>query len=188
MKETKRPLARCGLCLLLICALLISICPAALAKAAPVPLPEDKMLISQTDYDIAPGMTESQVIMNNAEGSNQVLGYMATISPGAQVTFKASYGSYYTKGSTPKSRAALAESGLKWDLRTTTSQAKSYEAATGDTVVTAINADYYNMQTGQCTGYLIMEGNTTLSWRRSADKGKWWSATGSGSRSVRCSP
>ena len=83
MKETKRPLARGGLCLLLICALLISICPAALAKAAPVPLPEDKMLISQTDYDIAPGMTESQVIMNNAEGSEQILGYMATISPGA---------------------------------------------------------------------------------------------------------
>ncbi len=172
MKETKRPLARCGLCLLLICALLISICPAALAKAAPVPLPEDKMLISQTDYDIAPGMTESQVIMNNAEGSNQVLGYMATISPGAQVTFKASYGSYYTKGSTPKSRAALAESGLKWDLRTTTSQAKSYEAATGDTVVTAINADYYNMQTGQCTGYLIMEGNLIQTGRLYDDGSK----------------
>ncbi len=75
------------------------------------------MLISQTDYDIAPGMTESQVIMNNAEGSNQVLGYMATISPGAQVTFKASYGSYYTKGSTPEEAVQLAESGLKWDLK-----------------------------------------------------------------------
>ena len=31
--------------------------------------------------------------------------------------------------------------------------------ATGGNVLIATNADYYNMQTGQPTGYLIMEGN-----------------------------
>lgn len=43
--------------------------------------PADKVLISQTNYPIVNGLTESQVILNNASGSAQVLGYMATITP-----------------------------------------------------------------------------------------------------------
>ena len=60
--------------------------------------------------------------------------------------------------STVEGRAGPSKN-LGWDLKTTTSQAAAYEAATGETVVTAVNADYYNMQTAQCRGYLIMEGH-----------------------------
>lgn len=92
--------------------------------------PADKVLISQTNYPIVNGLTESQVILNNASGSAQVLGYMATITPGASVKLKASYPNYYTAGSTAESRAETAKN-LGWDLKTTTSQAAAYEAATG---------------------------------------------------------
>ena len=48
---------------------------------------------------------------------------------------------------------------MKWGLESTTDQAADYERATGGNVIAAINGDYYNMQTGQPLGYLIMEGN-----------------------------
>lgn len=83
--------------------------------------PADKVLISQTNYPIVNGLTESQVILNNASGSAQVLGYMATITPGASVKLKASYPNYYTAGSTAESRAETAKN-LGWDLKTTTSR------------------------------------------------------------------
>ena len=82
---------------------------------------------SPTNYPIVNGLTESQVILNNASGSAQVLGYMATITPGASVKLKASYPNYYTAGSTAESRAETAKN-LGWDLKTTTSQAAAYEA------------------------------------------------------------
>ena len=50
---------------------------------------------------------------------------------------------------------------LKWEMSQTTAQAAAYGRAsdTEGRVVLATNADYYNMQTGAPTGYLIMEGN-----------------------------
>lgn len=145
---------------LLVCALVLSLCPAAFAagKGPTVTAPEGKVLISQTNYPLAKGLTESQVILNDNSGNAQILGYMATVEPDADVTLKASYSGYYTEGSTAESRAEAAKN-LNYDMKTTTAQAADYEAATGNTVVAAINCDYYNMQTGQCMGYLIMEGN-----------------------------
>ena len=160
MVSRRMPVIRRILCTLLVCALLTGLLPAAFAAGSDPDFsaPADKVLISQTNYPIVNGLTESQVILNNASGSAQVLGYMATITPGASVKLKASYPNYYTAGSTAESRAETAKN-LGWDLKTTTSQAAAYEAATGETVVTAVNADYYNMQTAQCRGYLIMEGH-----------------------------
>lgn len=83
---------------------------------------------------------------------------MTTVEPGAQVTFKASYAGYYTAGSTAESRKEAAAD-LAWELGKTTVQAADYEAATGERVIFATNGDYYNMQTAQRLGYLIMEGN-----------------------------
>lgn len=84
----------------LVCALLIRLLPAAFAAGSDPDFsaPADKVLISQTNYPIVNGLTESQVILNNASGSAQVLGYMATITPGASVKLKASYPNYYTGG------------------------------------------------------------------------------------------
>ncbi len=146
---------------LLVLAMLVSLLPAAVAASDSnigVELPDGKYLIAQTDYAIASGVTETQLILNDQSGNAQVKGYMTTVAPDAQVEFKASYSGYYTKGSTPESRAEAAQ-GLPFDMKATTKQAADFEAATGRSVLVATNADYYNMQSGQACGYLIMEGN-----------------------------
>ena len=156
----KQRILKRSICFLLMMAMLLSLLPAAFAAEGTrgMNAPEGKYIITQTDYPLAKGVTETQVILNNESGTAQVYGYMTTVAPGASVKLKASYGGYYTEGSTPESRAEAAKN-LKWDLRTTTGQAADYEKATGETVIMATNADYYNMQTAQCRGYLIMEGN-----------------------------
>ena len=157
-------------CFLLMMAMLLSLLPAAFAaeETRSMTAPTGKYIITQTDYPLTKGVTETQVILNNESGTAQVYGYMTTVEPGASVKLKASYGGYYTEGSTPESRAEAAKN-LKWDLRTTTGQAADYEKATGETVIMATNADYYNMQTAQCCGYLIMEGNVVQTSGGSAE-------------------
>ena len=147
------------LSLVLSCALISSlITPAAFAAVKKVMPPDGKVLISQTDHKLAKGVTESDVFLNEASGNAQIAGYMLTVESGSQATFKASYRNYYTDGSTIDSRKNNAKN-LKWGLESTTDQAADYERATGGNVIAAINGDYYNMQTGQPLGYLIMEGN-----------------------------
>ena len=87
MVSRRMPVIRRILCTLLVCALLTGLLPAAFAAGSDPDFsaPADKVLISQTNYPIVNGLTESQVILNNASGSAQVLGYMATITPGASV-------------------------------------------------------------------------------------------------------
>lgn len=83
MVSRRMPVIRRILCTLLVCALLTGLLPAAFAAGSDPDFsaPADKVLISQTNYPIVNGLTESQVILNNASGSAQVLGYMATITP-----------------------------------------------------------------------------------------------------------
>ena len=107
---------------LLVLAMLVSLLPAAVAASDSnigVELPDGKYLIAQTDYAIASGVTETQLILNDQSGNAQVKGYMTTVAPDAQVEFKASYSGYYTKGSTPESRAEAAQ-GLPFDMKATT--------------------------------------------------------------------
>lgn len=156
-RRTGRRAASALLALVLLVSLLPTAAYAADADTA-VALPDGKYLISQTDYTLAEGITETQLILNEQSGDAQVKGYLTTIAPTAQAEFKASYSGYYTKGSTAESRAEAAGS-LAWDMRSTTKQAADFEAATGRSVILATNADYFNMQTGQACGYLIMEGN-----------------------------
>ena len=120
--------------------------------------PEGKYIISQTNYTVVNGVTETQIVLNDQNGDAQVKGVMTTVSPDAEVEFKASYSGYYTKGSTAESRAEASKS-LAHDMKATTRQAEDFELATGRNVLVATNGDYYNMQTGQPRGYLIMEGN-----------------------------
>jgi hypothetical protein len=120
--------------------------------------PTGKFTVSTTNYTIAEGITESHIIYNTAEGNDQVKGYLTSVSPDAKAEFKASYSNYYSKNSTVESRAKKAES-LLWNMVSTTKQAANFEMATGRNVLVATNGDYYNMQTGQPNGYLIMEGN-----------------------------
>ena len=136
------------------------IAPQALAANTvdPVEPASGKILVSQTDYTLIDGVTESDIFLNTKEGNAQIAGFMTTIAPGAKATFKASYNGYYTEGSTPASRKDKAAN-LAWSMEKTTLQAANYTKATGGNVIMAMNGDYYNMQTAQPLGYLIMEGN-----------------------------
>lgn len=136
------------------------IAPQALAANTvdPVKPAGNKIVVSQTDYTLVEGVTESDVFLNTKEGNAQIAGFMTTIAPDAKATFKASYNGYYTEGSTPASRKDKAAN-LAWSMERTTQQAANYVKATGGNVIMAMNGDYYNMQTLQPLGYLIMEGN-----------------------------
>ncbi len=124
---------------------------------------EGQGIVAQQNCQITAGVTESTLKFNDEAHSNQAVGFLTTIEPNAQVSFKASYSGYYTEGSTPESRAALAPN-LPWKLERTTSQAAAYEVATGGKVLLATNADFYNVTTYQPKGYLIMEGNMLQSY------------------------
>ncbi|MBR6825107.1 MAG: phosphodiester glycosidase family protein, partial [Oscillospiraceae bacterium] len=157
MKQTlKRVLS-----MVLAVAMVVGLLPMVFAAAPAFEAPTGKYKISQTDYTIVSGVTESQVILNDATGNNQQMAFITTISPDAEVTFRASYNGYYTPGSSAASRAeAVKNNTLPWGMMRTTDQAAAYEnAVEGSKVVFATNGDYYNMQTAQPLGYLIMEGN-----------------------------
>lgn len=136
------------------------IAPQALAANTvdPVQASNGKIVVGQTDYTLVDGVTESDIFLNTREGNAQIAGFMTTIAPGAKATFKASYNGYYTEGSTPASRKDKAAS-LTWSMEKTTQQAANYTKATGGNVIMATNGDFFNMQTAQPLGYLIMEGN-----------------------------
>ena len=150
---------RRAISMILVLVMCIGLLPAtAFAAGVTAVAPEGKYIISQTNYTVVNGVTETQIVLNNQSGSAQVKGVMTTVSPDAEVEFKASYSGYYTQGSTVESRAEASRN-LAHDMKATTRQASDFEAATGRNVVAATNGDYYNMQTGQPRGYLIMEGN-----------------------------
>ncbi len=113
-------------------------------------------VVSSKEYAIAPGITETDVLWNDDSGDSQVAGFMAKVSAEAlasgKATFVASYKGFY-KGTDPTGWAVNS-----WGMETTTNQAAAYEAATGNNVVIATNADFFNMQTGQPLGVLIMNG------------------------------
>lgn len=155
----KKNLSKRVLSLVLALCMVLGMAPVAFAAPAFEPA-AGKYKISQTDYTIVSGVTESQVIFNDSTGNNQQMAFITTVAPDADVTFRASYHGYYTPGSTAGSRADLVKNNsLVWGMMRTTDQAAAYEAATGGSVIFATNGDYYNMQTAQPLGYLIMEGN-----------------------------
>lgn len=82
MVSRRMPVIRRILCTLLVCALLTA-CFRPHLRRAPTrtSAPRRQGPDLATNYPIVNGLTESQVILNNASGSAQVLGYMATITP-----------------------------------------------------------------------------------------------------------
>lgn len=166
----RKRLVKQASCFVLVLALLISAMPAAFAAqdARAVSGAANKYVVSETNYSLAAGVTETDVLLNDQSGNNQVAGYMLTVSPQAKASFKASYHGYYTAGSTPATRAEKAKN-LTWGMARPTDQAAAYENATGEKVLFATNGDYYNMQTAQPYGYLVMEGNTVQT-----DDGMWY--------------
>ena len=86
----------CCLLALVLTVSLFSAIPAAAAEpatiasesrsgAVQVQQPANAQLIAATSYQLVPGVTETQVILNQKEKEAQVAGFLATIAPDADV-------------------------------------------------------------------------------------------------------
>ncbi len=116
-------------------------------------------IISKTANSVAPGVTYDKLIIRNAS-NQQNMGILTKVDLSQSVALKAGYKGYYTVNSTAESRATAVKS-LPWGMQQPTGVAAAYASIADPegTVVMTTNGDYFNMGTGEPTGYLIMEGN-----------------------------
>ena len=142
-KKSNKKLLSKALVFLMVVALIGS--DASIAAAARIIPPEGTYVISETEQKIAPGITESEVITNNSSGNNQNIDYFCEVDLKGTSTTKiiSGYADYNAN---------------KWKMQRVTDQAKAAQKAKGYNVVAGINADFYNMSTGQPIGALVMEG------------------------------
>lgn len=101
---------------------------------------------SVKNHSIAPDISERVIITNNDAGNSQtVANVMEVNTSGGRAKIVAGYGNRNPK-----------EQG--WTLKTTTDQAHVYEQETGLNVVGGVNASWFNINTGEPSGYLVMNG------------------------------
>ena len=101
---------------------------------------------SRKNYSVAPDVQESTIITNTAAGNSQtVANVMEVNTAGGRAKIVAGYGNRNPK-----------EQG--WTLKTTTEQAHVYEKESGLNVVGGVNASWFNINTGEPSGYLVMNG------------------------------
>lgn len=101
---------------------------------------------SVKNYSIAPDISESVIITNNDAGNSQTVANVMQINPNeGRAKIVAGYGNRNPKE-------------LGWTLKTTTEQAHVYERETGLNVVGGVNASWFNINTGEPSGYLVMNG------------------------------
>ena len=106
----------------------------------------DYSVTSLKNYAIAPDISEKVIITNNAAGNSQtVANVMEVNTAGGRAKIVAGYGNRNPK-----------EQG--WTLKTTTDQAHVYEKESGLNVVGGVNASWFNINTGEPSGYLVMNG------------------------------
>lgn len=118
----------------------------AYAASGGIGLAKDDVLIKDTTTQIAPGVVEHELVTNTAKGNDQKIDYLCEIDLKGTDTTKivAGYGPNYSTDS--------------WSLTSTTAQAAGYEKKTGEKVVAGINADFFNMATGEPMGALVQDG------------------------------
>ena len=101
---------------------------------------------SVKNYSIAPDISESVIITNNDAGNSQTVANVMQVNPNeGRAKIVAGYGNRNPKE-------------LGWTLKTTTEQAHVYEKETGLNVVGGVNASWFNINTGEPSGYLVMNG------------------------------
>ena len=94
---------------------------------------------------LAPGVTETQVVAYDKNGSRVVYYVVnADIATNSDVLVKANYHDNDNTGN--------------WGKATVVEQANSAKEKRGYNVVASTNASYYNVSTGQPTGAFVMEG------------------------------
>ncbi|VEU83278.1 CotH kinase family protein [Acholeplasma hippikon] len=106
--------------------------------------PDGRFLIAYNESRLAPGINEAEVITNGADGKSQVTGYALEVdinlpTAGIIATYKDHNASV-------------------WGMQTVRQQAAAAERKTGLNIVAGVNADFYNMSTGQPIGALVMNG------------------------------
>ena len=105
---------------------------------------DNMYLIQKKKTQIAPGIVETQIVTNGTDGDSQVMGYAVSVDlSGGLATLAGGYADY---------------SGAEWKMQTVRQQANAYEKATGNNVVVAVNADGFNMGTGEPDGPLVLGG------------------------------
>ena len=105
---------------------------------------EGEILVKDTITKIANGVVEHEVIANTPAGNDQKIDYMCRAQLSENLKIVACYGE---------------DDASRWRMVSTTKQAAAYEKNhPGETVVAAINADFFNMATGEPIGALVMEG------------------------------
>ena len=117
---------------------------------------------SRDDYQIAPGVTESTVYVTVDAGYN-VRVHILRISSDSGIGFKASYGDYYGDMNTYDERSDRADywDEEDWMFRSVRNQAQAYaeSADAGYEVIAASNGDFFDVESGEPEGSLVIEGN-----------------------------
>ncbi|MCM1485185.1 MAG: phosphodiester glycosidase family protein, partial [Faecalibacterium sp.] len=133
------------LSVLLTAVLLLTTVSVAASAVGEFTAPDGMYLISNTQSKIAPGVTENKIITNKDDGQSQVQGYAVTVdmSEGSTASFMAGYADY---------------NGDAWKMQTVRNQADALEKNKGVNVVAGFNADIFNMQTGEPTNILVLDG------------------------------
>ena len=103
----------------------------------------DRQDIVSTVKAISPGVTETEYITNTRDNNDQIVLHAVEVDLGRN-DLVASYKDYNTNGT--------------WGLQSVREQAAAYEQQTGRNVVAGINADFFNMGTGEPSGALVMGG------------------------------
>ena len=123
-------------------------------------MPEGFVLTSSTPYNICPGVVEEHIVTVDKNGNNQNKSYVAILDfSSGLVSAMAGYKDYDSSGT--------------WGMQTVRDQARKAEEKTGKNIVVAINADYYNMATGEPTNHLVMGGKIV---HRSTDPNSYYFA------------
>ena len=116
---------------------------------------KDRLFVSETAYSLAPGITEYVTYTNEPDGLNQNIDYFCEVDL-SQAKVMTGYAGMEN---------ILEKKTINWRMQTVSGQVEdtqSYftrsEKYADCTIAAALNADYYNMATGQPTGLLIIDG------------------------------
>ena len=116
---------------------------------------KDRLFVSETAYSLAPGITEYVTYTNEPDGLNQNIDYFCEVDL-SQAEVMTGYAGMEN---------ILEKKAINWRMQTVSGQVEdtqSYftrsEKYADCTIAAALNADYYNMATGQPTGLLIIDG------------------------------
>lgn len=107
--------------------------------------------ILKTKYNVAPGVTEYEWLLNNSSLTEQMVGHVMEVKVGSDSTasIAVGYGDDDIKS---------IASGRNWAMTETTKQAQSMQTRRNKNVVGAINAGGYDMSNGRPGGAFIMSG------------------------------